>query len=229
MPPRRRAILTLVLASTIASPAFAHSLQEVEQQLHDKEPHAQLVDSQAPDFTLQDSDGRVVRLADYRSKVVVLNFVYASCPDVCPLQAEKMAKLQEMINATPMKGQVAFVTVTTDPNRDTSQVLREYGPAHALDPTNWTFLTAAPDQPADATRALARAYGLEFTPSADEMQMHGAVTHVIDQDGRLRARFHGLDFQPVHFVVYVNALANRAQAGHPHEAPPIWDRIRNLF
>jgi protein SCO1/2 len=229
MPILRRTSVALALVVTLASPSFAHSLQEVEQQLHDKELYFQPVDSQAPNFTLQDADDRIVRRSDFRGKVVVLNFIYTNCPDVCPLQAEKIAQLQAMINPTPMKEQVAFVTVTTDPERDRGQILRDYGLAHGLDGTNWTFLTAAPDQPADSTRALAQAYGLEFTPSGQGLQMHGAVTHVIDQDGQLRARFHGLDFQPVNFVVYVNALVNRAQADHPHDSLGLWDKIRKLF
>ena len=36
--------------------------------------------------------------------------------------------------------------------------------------------------------------------------MHGVVTHVIDQDGVMRARFHGLKFQPLHLTAFVNTL-----------------------
>ena len=34
------------------------------------------------------------------------------------------------------------------------------------------------------------------------------MTHVIDQAGRLRARFHGLKFEPVDLILFVNALTN---------------------
>lgn len=61
--------------------------------------------------------------------------------------------------------------------------------------------------------------------------MHGAVTHVIDQDGRLRARFHGLRFSPVNVTIYANALVNKAQKPHPHgtfEATP-WEKVKLWF
>ena len=122
-----------------------------------------------------------------------------------------------MVNATPMKGQVVFVTITTDPKRDTPEVLRAYGPAHGLDPVNWMFLTTSQDQPEDATRKLAEAFGHKFTLTDDGYQMHGIVTHVIDKEGHWRANFHGLNFAPVNLVTLVNALTNDLE--HPHAEP----------
>ena len=79
--------------------------------------------------------------ADFHGKVVVLHFVYASCPDFCPLHAEKLAEVQEMVNQTLMKDLVQFVSITSDPANDTPEVMRAYGPAHGIDPVNWVFLT----------------------------------------------------------------------------------------
>ncbi len=47
--------------------------------------------------------------------------------------------------------------------------------------------------------------------------MPGVVTHVIDQQGRMRARFRGLEFDPVNLVIFVNALTNHLQDNR-HEA-----------
>lgn len=221
--------LAFALMTAIVAPALAHSLEEVDQDLRDKDQYFQPVDSEAPGFSLQDADGRVVSLAGLRGKVVVLNFIYTNCPDVCPLHAERIAELQAMINQTPMKTMVEFVTITTDPKHDTGEVLRDYGRAHGLAPVNWVFLTAGPDQPEDSTRKIAEAYGLKFTQSDDGMQMHGIVTHVIDQDGQLRARFHGLKFEPVNLVIFVNALTNRAQKPHGHQQPGFWESLKGLF
>jgi protein SCO1/2 len=222
------AVVTIALAM-LASPAWPHSLEAVEQQIHDSDRYFQAVDSQAPDFTLVDGSGHGVRMTDLRSKVVVLHFIYTQCKDVCPLHAERIAELQSMINQTPMKDMVRFVTITTDPKRDKGQILRDYGAAHGLDPANWMFLTAAPSDPEDTTRKLAKAYGLEFTQTEDGEQMHGTVTQVIDQDGRLRGRFHSLKFEPVSLVLFVNALTNKAQVPHEDAEPGLWDKIMGLF
>ncbi len=202
-----RTILGLALAAAVPAPASAHSLKELEDQLTAGEPYIQVVNRPAPDFSLQDADGHATSLKDLRGKVVVLYFIYASCPDVCPLLSEKIADIQQQINTTPMRDIVEFVAVTTDPERDTPDVLRAYGPAHGLDLVNWRFLTSGVDHPT-ATRELAKAYGLEFTPMSDGTLMHGLVTHVIDKSGNLRARFHGLKFKNISLIPYVNALTN---------------------
>lgn len=221
--------LCFVLFAGLATPASSHSLDYVEQQLLDKEDYFQSVDSAAPDFALQDAEGRTVRKTNLRGKVVILNFIYTNCGDFCPLHTELIATLQAMINQTPMRDRVTFITITTDPLRDTGPVLAEYGEAHGADLSNWLFLTTRPGQPEDFTRSLAKDYGLEFTQTEDGEQMHGVVTHVIDQDGRLKARFHGLKFEPLSLVTFVNALVNRNLPDDGHGDPGFWGWLKELF
>ena len=175
----------------------AHSLKALEDKL--QEP--------APDFTLPDAQGREIVLADFRGKVVVLNFIYTNCPDICPLHSERIAEIQEMIEPTPMRELVQFISITTDTLRDTWSVMKDYGPDHGLDPASWMFLSSGPDA-LDATRDLAGDYGLKFTLTDSGYQMHGLVTFLIDKSGNIRARYHGLKFHPTNFILQVNALTN---------------------
>jgi protein SCO1/2 len=222
-------IVVLALVAAVAPVARAHSLDEVESLLGDEEKYFQPLDAPAPDFTLRAADDRIVRLADLRGKVVILHFIYTTCPDVCPLHAERIAEVQAMVNDTPMKDLVTFVTVTTDPANDTPEVLRDYGPAHGLDPVNWLFLTTTQDQPEDATRKLAKSYGHKFTKADDGYQVHGIVTHVVDKEGRWKANFHGLKFEPVNLVTFVNALTNDTTRPHGHGEKSWWNWIRDLY
>lgn len=220
----------LAMALTVAATAsLAHSLKELETSLGSRERYFQPIDKEAPGFTLLDADGRSVSLMSFRGKVVVLHLVYTRCPDVCPLHAERIAELQGLVNQSPMKQQVEFITVTTDPSRDRGDVLTEYGRTHGLDPVNWVFLTTAPDQAEDTTRKLAEQFGHRFDKTGDGYQMHGIVTHIIDRDGRWRANFHGLKFEPSNLVIYVNALVNDVHAPHPASEPGLWQRLKGWF
>ena len=235
---RRRVVILFLFAlgmvAVTATSATAHSIKdkgELDRLMGDKESYFQPLDKEAPDFTLQDADGKVVSRADLGGKVVVLHFIYAGCPDVCPLHADRIAEIQEMVNQTPMKDHVQFVTITTDPKNDTPDVLRDYGPAHGLDPVNWVFLTTTPDQPEDATRRLAEAHGHKFIKTEDGYQTHSVVTHISDKRDRWRANFHGLKFEPTNLVLFINALVNESNApsDHGHVEQTWWDKVKGVF
>ena len=227
-----RALLQLALAAALLAlplePAASHSLKELEEDLPAREKYFQPIDKPAPAFTLKDAEGRTVQLADYAGKVVVLHFIYARCPDVCPLHADLIAKLQEMVNGTPMRDRVQFLSITTDPVRDTPDVLRAYGVAHRLDLLNWAFLTSGPEEP-DQTRALVEQFGHRFDVTPSGIQIHGVVTHVIDREGRWRANFHGLQFDPTNLVVFVNALVNDVHQAKKQPEKSLWESIKELF
>ena len=165
----------------------------------------ELTDRVAPTFTLKDADGRTVHLEDFRGKVVILNFVFASCTDVCPLHSDLIANIQEKMKG--VRDKVQFITITTHPEFDTPHILKPYGEVHGLDTSNWMFLTSGPERPTE-TRELAESYGLKFTPVGNGQFVLGVVTHAIDQKGMLRARYHGLRFNLVNLIVHVTALVN---------------------
>lgn len=226
----RGVALGLILLFTFARPALPHSLEEVEKDLLQKEEYYQPIDKEAPGFSLENADGKTVDLADFRGKIVVLHFIYTNCADSCPLHAEKIAEIQKMINITPMKNQVEFISITTDPGRDRGQVLRDFGENHGLDPVNWMFLTTAPAQPEDTTRNLAGLYGAPVKLEADGEQMHGVVTSVIDQAGHLRARFHTLKFQSLNLVVFLDELVESYYRGHRGQSSQgFWSWLSGWF
>ncbi len=234
-PPRLAGRLVLYAALVplagfvLAGQARAHHPgADLDRVMGSKEQFFQVIDRPAPPFELADAEGRTVRLSDFSGKIVVLNFIFASCTDVCPLHSELIADVQAKINITPMKDMVQFITVTTDPANDTAEVLASYGEAHGLDSYNWVFLTALPGQPQDASRTLADTYNVRFDPLDDGQQMHGVVTHVIDRGGRFAAKFHGLRFEPLNLVLYINGLTNAPPPDRPEDAG-WWGSLKGLF
>ncbi|WP_287175324.1 SCO family protein [Mesorhizobium sp.] len=153
---RKTLLAAMAVTSVLALPAFAHHPgADLDRLMGSEEKYFQAIDAPAaPGFDLADDEGNPVRLSDFADKVVVLNFVFASCTDVCPLHSDLIARVQAMVNETPMKDVVQFLTVTTDPKSDTPEVMKGYGEAHGLDPRNWTFLTTREGQAEDATRKL---------------------------------------------------------------------------
>lgn len=227
----RTSFYSILLVFLLAPPASAnHPGDDLDEVMAKKEEFFQAIDEpSAPAFELANIEGNTVRLADFSDKIVVLNFIFASCTDVCPRHSDLIADIQEMINATPMRDMVQFVSITTDPARDTPDVLRAYGPSHGLDPYNWIFLTTLPGQAEDVTRTLSEAYNVRFEPLDDGQQMHGVVTHIVDRHRRFAAKFHGLRFDPVNLVLYVNGLTNEIDPSDASSGSGWWARIVEWF
>jgi protein SCO1 len=79
-----------------------------------------------PDFTLQSADGRPFHFAaDTRGSVTLLYFGYTYCPDVCPAQLGNIAAALKRLPAD-VQSKVRVVFVTTDPERDTPERLRDW-------------------------------------------------------------------------------------------------------
>ena len=156
----------------------------------------------APDFVLVSQDGTEVGLASLRGKVVVVAFIYTSCPDVCPLLTEKMARVQDDLGES-FGRDVAFVSITVDPERDTSEVLRAYAEAFDADPAGWFFLTGE----VEAVRRVAARYGLVTIPGADDAVDHNLLTTLIDRRGTMRVQYLGHRFDPEELHLDLLALS----------------------
>lgn len=81
-----------------------------------------------PDVTLTDTAGRSYSLVrDTTKPVTVIFFMYAHCPDVCPTTlADIAAALRRLDADVADRSDVDVIAITTDPKRDTPDVMKEY-------------------------------------------------------------------------------------------------------
>jgi protein SCO1/2 len=102
----------------------------------------QTIEGKAPALALVDQAGQPLALSDLRGKVVLLTFIYSSCSDVCPLITVAMAAIQHRLTEAERE-RIFFLSVTTEPEVDTPEVLRAYAHRHNADLTSWAFLTGS--------------------------------------------------------------------------------------
>ncbi len=75
----------------------------------------------APDFSLTDQDGNRVTMRELRGKPVIVSFLYSTCQDTCPVQAQQIkGALNELGVDYPA------LAVSVDPQRDTRRSAREF-------------------------------------------------------------------------------------------------------
>lgn len=143
----------------------------------------------APEFALEDQDGRPVTLAGLRGKTLLVDFVYTHCPGPCPILTGRHAQVQRAL-APELRARVHFVSITLDPERDTPEALKAYAKARGADLSDWSFLTGEPD----AVRDVLKRYGIFAQASATPGEVdHIVVTLVIDAQGRVAKRLFGVE------------------------------------
>ena len=73
----------------------------------------------APDFRLQNQDGETVTMRSLRGSPAVVTFLYTTCEDTCPIQAQTVrGALDQLGHDLPA------IAIAVDPPRDTPQRAR---------------------------------------------------------------------------------------------------------
>ncbi len=108
-------------------------------------------------FTLVNSEGETVHWSDFNGKYRIVYFGYAYCPDVCPLDVNRMAKgYGQFKEAEPeLAAKVQPIFITIDPKRDTPEVVGEFVNAFSDDLMG---LTGTPEQVDQAAKAFSVYY-----------------------------------------------------------------------
>ena len=138
-------------------------------------------------FDLINQDGRKVSEKDFLGSVLVVNFIFTSCPDMCPLLTQQMAKIQERVfNAGAA---VQLVSVSVDPKTDTPEKLHEYGQKYGANFHKWSFLTG--DTIEAMQKVVVDGFKVAFTKEASKDADLFTITHgehfvIVDQLGQIR-------------------------------------------
>ena len=190
------AALFIVGLRTVSPGAAAHDAQHgnPEQRSEVRIPIGQ--------FTLTDQSGQRFELASIKGKIILVDFAYTTCPDVCPLMTAAMRTVQTNLNATERKT-VYLLTVTTDPEIDIPKVLAAYAKRYHADLTNWAFLTGDPSSLAEVWKR----FGVKVVRRARGLVDHTPLTAVIDQSGAMRFAYHGAAPDPKIILRDIRSLA----------------------
>ena len=139
----------------------------------------------APDFSLRDQSGRIVRLSAERGKVVMITFLYTHCPDLCPLTAANINAALGRLGSR-RKGVVALA-VTVDPKGDTKPAVRAYVRSHRL-PAEFHYLTGSKT----ALERIWRLYNVTPVRPGGPDPDHTLYVLLLDRSGKSRVLFDAL-------------------------------------
>jgi protein SCO1/2 len=111
----------------------------------------------------------------------LVTFLYANCPDVCPLIGAQLRETLERLG--PDAARVAVVAVSVDPRGDTPEAVRAWL-RRQREPTRFHYLVGSERQLAPVWSAW---YAAPQIPG-DPESAHSAVVWLVDARGRLAAK-----------------------------------------
>lgn len=122
-----------------------------------------------PNVELIDQDGKKMKFYDdmLKDKVVMINFIFTTCQDACPLETAKLRQVQERLGDRVGRD-VFMYSISITPEHDTPEVLKEYSESFHVGP-GWKFMTGK----AADIEMLRKKLGLEDDEKREAGEGHG--------------------------------------------------------
>jgi cytochrome oxidase Cu insertion factor (SCO1/SenC/PrrC family) len=174
----------------------------------------------APHFTLTDQAGAAFSSTRLEGHPWVANFMFTTCPTICPQQTAELKRLQEELEARGRTGEIHLVSFTVDPATDTPEVLQSYASRFGADTKTWKFLTGS----VEAMRQTVSREGFKLAVEGDGEELtHSSMFVLVDAYGRLRGLYDSADSNTVpKLLTDLGSLSKEALHMPPDIRQPKW-------
>lgn len=158
---------------------------------------------QVPEFEMKDQNNKLISPKDMLGKVYVVEFFFTNCPTICPIMNQNLMQVDSDINHPDF----GILSITIDPKRDTSEVLREHKSHLGIQNENWHFLTANRDYILNMSKKF-NIYMGEDVNSVEGLEHSGKMA-LVDKNGKIRSRYnsHGIP------ILYYSGLNYKDEKG----------------
>ncbi|MCZ2130397.1 MAG: SCO family protein [Bacteroidia bacterium] len=138
------------------------------------------------DFEFTNQLGQKINNASIKGKIVLVNFFFATCAEVCP---EMNRNLQQVYQEFLKDYDVVFLSHTVDPEHDSVPVLLEYSKRFGAEAPKWNFLTGPKNRIYDIAE---NSYKLLASEDRENNSFfHSESIVLVDKEGRIRGIFPG--------------------------------------
>lgn len=153
------------------------------------------VDHSIPNFSFINQNGAVVTQDNFDSVVYIADFFFTTCPSICPIMTDQLARVQQELKGDPIQ----FISHTVNPEFDTESVLLAYANKKSADLSNWVFVTG---EKRKIYRLAADYLVVANEDTTQEIEfVHSEKLLLIDKKNRIRGLYDGTDTESVNQLI----------------------------
>jgi len=91
-----------------------------------------------PNFSFINQDNKITSSDSLKGKIYVADFFFTACPGICPLMTKQLSRVQKEFADD---GVLKIISFTVDPEKDKSEVLKQYSIKNGANNDQWSFCT----------------------------------------------------------------------------------------
>jgi len=171
------------------------------------------------DIRLRDTDGRDVRLSDYRGRPLLVSLVYTGCFQACPVATQFLARAVRTARQALGEDKFAVVSIGFNQPFDSPAAMAAFRRQNRIDEPGWAFLSPDPAQIDALTASLGFTY--EATPKGFD---HVTQVTIVDADGVIYRQVYGENFDLPMLVQPLKELLS-GQASQSPSIGNLWEKV----
>jgi protein SCO1/2 len=150
-----------------------------------------------PPFSFTDQDGLAVNEQSFAGKIYVADFIFLSCPNICPKMTVEMKKVYSTFKANDG---ILFLSHTIDPEDDSIPRLKAYAAGLEVAGPKWRFVTGNQDTIYHLAEKgyFSTAYKDSTAPGG---YVHSGGLLLVDKARHIRGVYNGTDPQETNRLI----------------------------
>ncbi|HEX7905164.1 MAG TPA: SCO family protein [Chitinophagaceae bacterium] len=149
------------------------------------------------DFQLSNQDYTIKKTADWKDKIVVVDFFFTHCPVICPKMTNSLKKVQA---AWQGDKEILINSFTVDPERDSVAQLKKYCRQFGINTTNWDLLTGDKKDIYKLARNSFMIVATDGDGGPDDF-IHSDKLVLIDKQKRIRGYYDGTSNEDINHLI----------------------------
>ncbi len=138
-----------------------------------------------PKLSFIDGDGKKRTLGEFFDKPLLVTFIFATCPHICPTITGNLATRIKAAQSAG-KGDFRTLVISFDTVTDTAEGMKSYAAGFIDDPS---FIGGVGE--ADTIKALTDAFGYSYMPHPTETWAHITMVSAVDKGGVITRQIFG--------------------------------------